>query len=50
MSDCDNCESEAVHVWRHRRPAETMTHRTDEWLCATCHPEMPSVLRHESAR
>jgi hypothetical protein len=44
MAECDHCESDVLHVWKHRRPAETMTYRTTEWLCSSCHPEMSDVF------
>jgi len=40
MSDCDNCHTEVAHVWKYRRPTETMTHRREETLCAGCHPRI----------
>ena len=49
MADCDNCNDEVVHVWKHRRPTETMTHRREEWLCSSCHPKMSDVLGRTSA-
>lgn len=44
MSTCENCNHEGTHVWKHRRPTETMTHRREEWLCANCHPQMRETL------
>ncbi|MFC7026921.1 hypothetical protein ACFQJ5_03910 [Halomicroarcula sp. GCM10025324] len=44
MAECDHCEIDVLHVWKHRRPAETMTYRTTEWLCSRCHPEMSDVF------
>jgi len=41
MVECDNCASEVHEVWRHRRHGESMTHRTIEWICTDCHPELP---------
>ncbi|WP_254272632.1 hypothetical protein [Haloarcula marina] len=47
MVECENCNTDSVHVWKHRRPTETMTHRTVEWLCAGCHPGMSDALQHK---
>jgi len=49
MADCDNCNDDVVHVWKHRRPTESMTHRREEWLCSSCHPKMSEVLGRTSA-
>ncbi|MBX0322351.1 hypothetical protein EGH21_04820 [Halomicroarcula sp. F13] len=49
MAECTNCKEESTHVWKHRRPTETTTHRTVEWLCARCHPGMSDTLRNEGA-
>jgi hypothetical protein len=46
MTECDNCGTEVTHVWRHRA-FESDTHRTIEWVCATCHPELPDIARIE---
>jgi transcriptional regulator NrdR family protein len=40
---CDNCNDAGVRVWKHRRPTETMTHRREELLCASCHPRMTAA-------
>lgn len=47
--DCDNCNEARVRVWKHRRPTETMTHRREEWLCASCHPKMSVAPGRTSA-
>lgn len=44
MASCDNCDSDVLHVWKHRRPTDTMTHRTTEWRCTDCHPKMAGVF------
>jgi len=49
MVDCDNCNDEVGHVWKHRRPTETMTYRREEHLCAGCHPRMREGLSKRSA-
>lgn len=49
MSNCDNCSDEVSHVWKHRRPAETMTYRREEWLCAGCHPRIREGLVRQGA-
>lgn len=45
MAQCENCTDDVAHVWKHRQPTETMTHRREEWLCAACHPRMSERLR-----
>ena len=47
MAHCENCNDDVVHVWKYRRPTETMTHRREEWLCAGCHPQMSEHLRQQ---
>jgi hypothetical protein len=49
MENCDNCDEAVGHVWKHRRPTETMTYRREEWLCAGCHPRMRARLLRRSA-
>lgn len=39
MTNCDNCGCGVPQVWRHRA-FSSETHRTIEWVCATCHPEL----------
>ena len=47
MTECDKCESAVTHVWRHRAFGGE-AHREIEWLCATCHPELPDVVSTEA--
>ncbi len=47
MTECDNCGCEVSHVWRHRAFGSE-THRTIEWVCATCHPDLPDRLAREA--
>jgi hypothetical protein len=49
MVECDACEDEVLHVWRHRAITETVTHRKQRWVCADCHPKLSSTLRTEAA-
>ncbi|WP_324665898.1 hypothetical protein [Haloarcula sediminis] len=49
MADCDNCNDEVGHLWKHRRPTETMTYRREEWLCAGCHPRVHEGLAPSGA-
>ena len=44
MAVCDNCEADVLHVWKHRKPNESLTDRTGKWLCAGCHPKMTTVF------
>jgi hypothetical protein len=46
MTECDKCQGDVTHVWRHRG-FETETHRTTEWVCATCHPDLPDLATVE---
>jgi ribosomal protein L37AE/L43A len=48
MVECDACEDEVLHVWRHRAITETVTHREQRWVCADCHPKLASTLRTET--
>ena len=46
MTECNDCGTEVIHVWRHRAfTAETR--REVRWLCASCHPELPDTLAAE---
>jgi ribosomal protein L37AE/L43A len=49
MVECDACEDEVLHVWRHRAITETVTHRKQRWVCADCHPKLASTLRSDTA-
>jgi len=49
MVECDSCEDDVLHVWRHRAIAETVTHREQRWVCADCHPKLASTLRSDTA-
>ncbi|MDS0281872.1 hypothetical protein [Haloarcula onubensis] len=40
MENCDNCNDEVGHVWKYRRPTETMTYWREERRCASCHPRI----------
>jgi hypothetical protein len=48
MVECDACEDEVLHVWRHRAITETVTHREQRWVCADCHPKLASTLRADA--
>lgn len=48
MTECNDCGTEVIHVWRHRS-FETETHREVRWLCANCHPELPDTLTGSEA-
>ncbi|RXK51753.1 hypothetical protein [Halorientalis pallida] len=48
MVECDACEDEVLHVWRHRAITETVTHREQRWVCADCHPKLASTLRTDT--
>jgi ribosomal protein L37AE/L43A len=48
MVECDACEDEVLHVWRHRAITETVTHREQRWVCAECHPKLASTLRTDA--
>ncbi|MFB6083520.1 MAG: hypothetical protein ABEJ94_04665 [Halorientalis sp.] len=48
MVECDGCEEEVLHVWRHRAITETVTHREQCWVCADCHPKLASTLRADA--
>jgi hypothetical protein len=43
MTECNDCGSSVIHVWRHRA-FESETHREVRWLCANCHPKLPDTL------
>jgi len=47
MTECDRCGSTTTHVWRHRAFGSE-AHRKIEWICATCHPELPDTVSPES--
>ncbi|MFB6178801.1 MAG: hypothetical protein ABEI77_03640 [Halorientalis sp.] len=42
MTECDACGCTATHVWRHR-VFGSEAHRTVEWVCASCHPDLPDI-------
>jgi hypothetical protein len=39
MPHCDECDTDARQVWRHRA-FETETRRTVQWVCRACHPDL----------
>jgi hypothetical protein len=44
MTECDNCEDDVQHVWRHRVVREGFTHRDVTWVCGDCHPDLPDAM------
>jgi hypothetical protein len=47
MAECDKCGCEVTHVWRHRAFGSE-AHRKIEWVCGTCHPELPDAVSTET--
>lgn len=47
MPTCDNCGTEASHVWHHES-LRTETSRTVDWLCRSCHPEIRVGTRDDA--
>lgn len=43
MVECDNCGDDVFRVWRLRERSESMTHRTVDWVCEECHPELGPI-------
>jgi hypothetical protein len=44
MTECDGCGNTVARTW-HRGFFGAATADETQWLCAGCHPELPSTVR-----
>lgn len=47
MVECDTCGDDVRRRFRHRRRTEAMTHRRTQYVCASCHPELPGGVEFD---
>ena len=43
MAECDACGDDVPRLFEHRARTDTMTHQRTRYVCAECHPSMPST-------